>query len=254
MFTVGRMKRKPSTPSNKIKYFTQLYNRPDKKAKAAGAFSWGLHCLEQEKYDAALAYFKESIELNSDEAYVKWDHIGLTYYYKKDFENAIESYNKSLELNTENGPVWKHLGEVYVDMGNHKDAVEPFLRANELVPNSAWRNLVNCYINTKKLDKAEKVCKDILELEPENDRGWNDLATVYLHKGDVEGAIASCKKSIEISPRFKYAWYSLGVIYSHERQIEEALKAYDTALEIDPGFEEVKKDREDLLKSSNIST
>ena len=96
MVTVGRMKRKPSAPSDKIKYFRQLYNRPNNKAKATGAFSWGLYCLEQEKYDKALRYFKESLELNPDEAYVKWDHIGLAYYYKKDYKNAIESYNKSL--------------------------------------------------------------------------------------------------------------------------------------------------------------
>ena len=75
----------------------------------------------------------------------------------------------------------------------------------------------------------------------------------YFQIKDVEKGLIAVKSSLRINPRYTDALGLLGKIYAYTGKIEKALEAYDNALEIDSEFEKVKKLREELLKSSNIS-
>ena len=225
MITVGRMKRRPSTPSDKIKYFGQLYNRPDKKAKGAGAFSMGLSCLEQDKYDKALMYFKESLGLHPDEAYVKWDYIGQANFLKGEYDEALESFSKAKEINSSYTDAWSHQVIVYKKVKDYKKALNICKDAIELFPKNEilWRDLIGVYMDINEFEDAVQFCKKIIDSDPNNEVALAHAGGFYFQIKDVEKGLIAVKSSLRINPRYTDALGLLGKIYAYTGKIEKAL-------------------------------
>lgn len=68
---------------------------------------------------------------------------GLIYYGKRNFEAAIADFNKSLELNPSDSVVYNNRGVAYEDKGDREQAIADYRKALELDPNNekAIRNL-----------------------------------------------------------------------------------------------------------------
>lgn len=73
--------------------------------------------IEREDYDAALAALKNAERLDPKSADVQ-NMIGFTYRQKGNFEQAIEHYNRALELNPYHRGAHEYLGRLYLAIGN----------------------------------------------------------------------------------------------------------------------------------------
>ena len=58
-------------------------------------------------------------------------------------------------------------------------------------------------LREKKLEDAEKIYKEILDIEPENERVLSNLSMVYLFQGKYDEVIQICSKILGIFQRFK---------------------------------------------------
>lgn len=235
-------KKEPRSAYLSYKDFVDLYKKPDKELKAIGAFAWGLTYLYQGEYDEAILYFKESLELDPEEVYVKWDHIGMSYHNKKEYENAIEFYQKSIELKFGYVDAWSHLAIAFINSKDYTKAIDICQKALELFPkNVALRkNLHAIYMHLKEYGKAISIWKNLLESEPENEVAWSHLSDAYAGKGEIKNAVTAGKNSIKFKSDYKVGWATLGDLYANTGKYRKAMESYDRALDIDPEYEYVK--------------
>jgi tetratricopeptide (TPR) repeat protein len=121
-------------------------------------FPWNslgnLNCM-LDRYDDALAAFREGIEHNPKDA-ISWNGLGDVYHKLGRFEDAIaayqlgnvfdkqaleqdalKEYEKSIEASLKNPEVWNEAGNIYYRTGAYDDAVESYRKAVELEPANA---------------------------------------------------------------------------------------------------------------------
>jgi Flp pilus assembly protein TadD len=62
-------------------------------------------------------------------------------------------------------------------------------------------------------DRAEKLTKELLEIEPKNTDGWSLLANIHRHKNQLEEAIKAATKATKLDPDNVQSWNNLGYLY-----------------------------------------
>jgi Flp pilus assembly protein TadD len=123
-----------------------------------------------------------------------WNSLGLAYWKTNNFEKALSSYKKALELNPDNALVYGNLG--------------------------------NLYLTAQNLDLAEESFRKAFKLNPKLTEVNNGLGAVYFQRGDFLAAEGYFRKSVELAPSNYLAYYNLLILYARK------LKENDKALEI----------------------
>tara|TARA_Y100000591_G_scaffold11557_1_gene8980 strand:+ start:137 stop:1999 length:1863 start_codon:yes stop_codon:yes gene_type:complete len=101
--------------------------------------------------------------------------------------------------------------------------------------NNLFKNAVNFYEN-KEFDKAQKVCEDILDIQPDDLNATNLLAVLNFQNKDFIKSIKLFKKAIEINPNISETYNNLGNVYYEFKQFSIAIENYNKALKIKPNF------------------
>ena len=123
---------------------------------------------------------------------------------KKDYETAIDCFEKAIELNDKYTAAYLELGYIYYDKGLYDEQLEMY--------------------------------KKVVELDPNNYEAHYYLAAAYEDKGQYDLAIAEYKKGIELKPEDKDATYALGVLYIMRGEKEKALELVPKLTELNPGL------------------
>ncbi|MBC7074169.1 O-antigen ligase family protein [Candidatus Parcubacteria bacterium] len=89
----------------------------------------------------------------------------------------------------------------------------------------------------EKLNEAEKIAHELIELSPRNQRGYWALAEVLAIKKD-KSAIALLEKALQLEPRLKESHLRLIKVLYYFGETNLAKEKIREALEIDPSFEE----------------
>jgi tetratricopeptide (TPR) repeat protein len=99
----------------------------------------------------------------------EWDDKGYFLMEKKKYRDAIECFNKSLEIDKSNVFALYYKGYSLLQIGQYQNAVEFFTRATEIDPTNsvAWRNMGYAYKrigmdyeSKKSYDEAERLKKE----------------------------------------------------------------------------------------------
>ena len=98
----------------------------------------------------------EGIQISRKELLLK-EHIlkGNEYYYKKEYNNAIQCFDKALEIDPNNASTWNNKGLVLDHLRKYDDAIQCYDKALEIDPNNDLFN-ENRNIVLEKLGKTEK--------------------------------------------------------------------------------------------------
>jgi tetratricopeptide (TPR) repeat protein len=110
-----------------------------------------------------------------------------------------------IEIDTKNAHVWNELGNVYFNSGNYDDAISSYGKAIELDRQFAWpySNLALAYVQKSRFAEAVLLYQRSIELFT-NDKDkaitWNRLGNVYRRQGDYYNAIAAYQTADELDP------------------------------------------------------
>ncbi len=130
-------------------------------------------------------------------------HLLASHYrVRKLFYQAVEEYNKVLELDPAYGWAMNELAYMYADVEDFEKAYEYFKRYGSLYPADAnpIDSLGELYFRMGKLDKAIGQYKEALRVKPDFYYAYWELAYVYALKEDYDEAMAWIQRYVEHAP------------------------------------------------------
>ncbi len=138
-------------------------------------------------------------------------HLGLgeAYYALGRYDEAIEEFEKSIELATKLKPKkypipYYHLGLAYQAKGDEKEAIKNFEKVFEILPKYAPARF--------------------------------ELGKIYLEKKDYPKALENFKNCVEGDPTIADYHYCLGLTYEKMGEKEKAIASYNEALRFVPDY------------------
>ncbi|MBT8228857.1 MAG: tetratricopeptide repeat protein, partial [Bacteroidia bacterium] len=173
--------------------------------------------------DKAISYAEDAVVLaekigDGERLGYAYKNIGLGQYYKSDFVNVLDAWQKSLEvfqnINHDKGTanLLNNIGAVYYSRGDNTKAVEYYLEAIRIAERSGddmraatvLQNIGAIYESTKEYDKAESYLVQANEIfkSIEYDKGEGmtslNLGEIYFEQGDLELSRYYLTTSMEI--------------------------------------------------------
>jgi tetratricopeptide (TPR) repeat protein len=159
--------------------------------------------------------------------------------------------------------IWYKTGNTHYRCGRNNEAIECYDKAIEIDPNytSAWNGKGLVLKRLKKYDEALKCYDKAIEINPNYAKAWIKKCNALCSLGKYEEAIKCCDKAIEINPNYAKVWIKKGLIQewadglkiieeypNHEKiggfmqinpnYISRAyIKYYDKAIEINSNYE-----------------
>jgi tetratricopeptide (TPR) repeat protein len=193
--------------------------------------------LQQGKYDEALSALHELEEKNP--AKKGLDHeLGVAYYRKSDFVNAIVYLKKAREQDPEDREAEQLLGLSYYLTERPAEAIPELEKVQTWYPSAnvdAAYILGICYIQTKDYPNARKAFARMFDVPPESAASYLFTARMLLRQDFAPVAEEYAHKAMALDPKLPLAHQLLGEVYLYHSQIEEAIREFRKELEINPG-------------------
>jgi protein O-mannosyl-transferase len=153
---------------------------------------------------------------------------------------AIELFEKALQLNHDEPQVHLSLGKVLVDDGRTNEAINHYQRALELEPSSAMAHYdLACALNKNgNPDGTISHLREAVKLDPNFTAAHNNLAAALLGRDQFDEAILHAETALAIDPTYALAHANLGLAQMGKGQFDKAAAHFGKALTIDPTFSE----------------
>jgi tetratricopeptide (TPR) repeat protein len=187
------------------------------------------------KLDAAKAIFEELLEANSEDFEAHYN-LGLIFYRKNDFDQAIAHLERATSINPSDVGALNNLGVVYKRAKKYLKAVVAYDEALKLDPNyvDAHSNLSNLYREMGANDKAILAAQTALKIDDKHLTSWVNLGIVYQKMGQFAKAIDHFKTALTINPKHSPAYFNLGNTLYDQKRYLEAAQMMQQALKIHP--------------------
>jgi tetratricopeptide (TPR) repeat protein len=161
----------------------------------------------QKQIDGQVAQRKKNSALN--EAY----NNGMTALQNKQYDQAIEQFNKAGELDPNQLAVWSHLAEAYMDLANSKTGAD----------------------RDAALQKGLETYQKAIALKPDDASLHNNYGLALAKAGKIPEMQAELQKAVEIDPTHAcQSYYNLGAILTNSGKTDDALAAFKKATDADP--------------------
>jgi protein O-mannosyl-transferase len=133
---------------------------------------------------------------------------------------------------------YNNLGLVYLEKAQLDEALELFQRALEINPHygEAYSSLGLTLFRKGQVDEAITNYQKALEISPGSFVTYTDLGTALFQKGKVENAITQYEKALVIKPNYEEARCNLGVALIQEGQLDEAIRQFREVIRLKPDY------------------
>jgi tetratricopeptide (TPR) repeat protein len=166
----------------------------------------------------------------------QWYNRGFAFQEQGRLDEAIECYDKSLDIDPEYAFAWNNKGFILMEQGSYYEAIECYDKALNIDPECAatWHNKGHIFGKLERFDEAIE-CFDIaLDIEPEYTVAWCNKGFILMEQGRFDEAIEFYDRALDIDPESVLAWDIKGHIFGELERFDEAIECYDMALDIDP--------------------
>ena len=163
----------------------------------------------------------------------------------KNYDQALEKFEKATELDPENAEAWAGKGDVkflqfmasqaYDDILTARAAVD---KALALDPNNVYGHTIHCRIrgtNDWEFEEAVTECQRAVELDPNDAGAHRELGFALNVVGRENDALAQMEMAAALSPTSNNK-FSLGMIRYLSRRYDEAIDELERVETTDPSF------------------
>ena len=202
---------------------------------ATTAFLRGNFYYNQGKYNDALTTYNWSLELEPDDPSIL-NNRGITYDELRRYNEALADYNRSLELRPNHPRTLMNRGVTYDSLGRHDDALADYNRSLELRPDHP-DTLMNRGVIYRHLERYDDALADYnrsLELRPDHPVTLMNRGVTYAHMERYDDALTDYNRSLELRPDDPDTLMNRGTTYAHMERYDDALADFNHSLELRP--------------------
>lgn len=169
--------------------------------------------LQEKKKDAHLAY----------------NLWGLVLRRQKNYDEAIEKFNKARKIKPWYAPTFNNLGIVLRDQGKYKESIKNYQEANEIDPYSAstYNNWGLALHGQGKYDEAIEKYRDAINIDSRSIPTYINWGLALHDQGKDTEAIRKYQDAIDIDLLLAPAYNNLGVSLYSQKKYDEAIKNYE---------------------------
>lgn len=160
--------------------------------------------------------------------------LGNVYSSQGRYEDAVQEFQRSLDLDHNSDETLRHLAEANQKLGNVSAAEEAYRQAIALRPNygSVYNAFGYFYSSQARYDDAAEMFRKAIQLSPSNYRAYSNLGGIDTYQGKYQEAVEVFKKSIALRPT-PDAYGNLGSAYFYLRRYEDSAESFQEAVKID---------------------
>jgi tetratricopeptide (TPR) repeat protein len=199
----------------------------------------GAAALMRGQYDKAIAAYDDALSapdiadfieasIYSDRGVAKW---GL-----KQTKEAIEDFNKSIQLAPDNATVYNNRGNALMDLGHPDEAVKDFDRAIALSPNygAAHNNRGNAHAALGQYEPAFQDFRKAVELMPTSAVPFNGRGKAHSELKRYHAAVRDLTRAITLNPKYAAAYDNRAQAYLTIGMYKEASDDATQAITLQP--------------------
>jgi len=159
--------------------------------------------------------------------------LGILYKENNDFDNAIKSFKKTIELNPKHSNALYELGVVYEQQKDYDEAIKNYTESLRIKENSeAFQNLGVCYLKKGMMKESYANLVKAMLLNPNKYTIYNNLGAVLEKSGNYDSAAQMLEIATKLNPKNMIGFYNLGIALDKKRDFENAIKNYEKAIEL----------------------
>ncbi|RPJ78665.1 MAG: tetratricopeptide repeat protein, partial [Deltaproteobacteria bacterium] len=188
----------------------------------------GINFVKKKEYEKAIQDFNKAIEIDHlfANAYVQ---RGIVYGLKKDHEQAIKDYTRAIEINPNHAEAYFNRSLSWSSLGDS---------AKSLADNEKAGTLDSQYLATPDEGstdnaKAKEENQETYKIDPKT-RSCLEKGTLLNKEGKYPLAIEEYDKVIKNYPDFASAYFYKGLALYNNHEDSKALDNFKKALELDP--------------------
>lgn len=189
----------------------------------------------ENRFDEAINLYQKALEISQPDEAINLD-LGWSYEKKGEREKAITEYQKALEINPNFYIAHIYLGHLYLKENNFDLAEKEYNSALKNNPNNAniLSYLGDVYYNQKKYQQALEFYNKALNLDLNLYDVLLKIGQVYLRQSKYDAAIESLNKSKQLYPKQPQLYLDLADAYEKMGNAPKATEALKEGLLITP--------------------
>jgi tetratricopeptide (TPR) repeat protein len=207
-------------------------------------YTKGLILSSQEKWVEAIEFYDRALEIKSDKHEV-WSNRGICLGELGRYEEAIESYDRAISFEHDLHEAWSNRGFALGNLGRYEEAIESYDRAISFEHDlhEAWSNRGVALGNLGRYEEAIESYDRAISFKPDKHEAWGGRGNSLGNLGRYEEAIESYDRAISFKPDKHEAWSNRGVALGNLGRYEEAIESYDRAISFKPDKHEAWSNR-----------
>lgn len=205
-------------------------------------YNEGIDCYERQNYEKAIENFKLAIQQEKVQSRVYYN-LALTYQCSGDYDRAIATYYKFLELNPKDYDGLYNIAVTYYMIENFTKAAEFFEQCVEIKKDAeAVKALVLTYLDQNELQKAINFAEELFEIPQGGVDLYYMIAKIFENKNQLgkgfiyinkamEMYFKTIEKSLSQSTNFN-AYLAISICYAKKGDLESSFTFCEKALKI----------------------
>lgn len=212
--------------------------------QAAGHYVKGLALSRLDRSEEAITSLKKATQKDPDYQSA-WTELGIIQYNLEKFQDASQSFSKTLQIDSEDAEINGFYGRSLVSSNQHGKAIDPLKKALEAYPSNGE---LHFYLAEalKKEGRSNDADHHFAKAKSNGYEGLtsgNSEKTKFYNAGilayraeNYREAIQQFKKAIQEDPKVAKYHYNLGLTYTKDGQKADAKKAFEQSLNLDRNY------------------
>ena len=171
----------------------------------------GTAAMLRGQYDQAVALYDEALGTPDVSKFVLasiYSDRGVAKWRMQKTKEAIDDFNKSIQLAPDNAIVFNNRGNALMDLGHPQEAIKDFDRAIALDPSygAAFNNRGNAYASLKDYEAAFQSFRKATALLSLTAAPYNGRGRAHIEKDRYHAAVRDLSRSIKLDPKLAAAY------------------------------------------------
>ncbi len=209
--------------------------------------------LELGKVKESIDYFERAIKLQPDDSPEIYYNLGRAFKLARDFDKAIDSYQKALKIDTHHIPSFLNLGFLYNELQQFRLAINLYSDGIKIQPKNIQLiyNRGISYLNFHSYLLALSDFSLVTDLDNQFELAFiqKSITLKYLYRYDE--ALVSINSAIDINSLNADNFNLKATIFEYMHRFDDAVTHYDYAISLKEDFAETKKNKALCLLSQN---